>query len=223
MKKLLLAIAVGGLFVTSASVMAQASAWSGSIGITRLSPSDSSGSLSAPALPNTRVDVGDATALTGALNYRVSDSIGIQVPLGYGFKHNIVGAGNPSIAALGKLGDVKVLPFTVIGQYKFLDPASTFRPYLGAGLTYAKFYGGNTTAALTAATNPGGPATTMKTDSKLAPTFQVGGTYNINSIWYVEAHYSKTLLKTTAHLSTGQEIGITLNPNAYSLQLGYRF
>jgi outer membrane protein len=220
-------VLVGSLFAVGAGLVqaqqAQSSSpFSVSVGVTQLRPSDSSGDLSAPALPNTKVDVANATALTGAINYKINSQVSLSIPLGFGFKHNINGAGNPLIAGVGKLSEVRVLPVTALGQFHFGNFGG-LRPFIGGGLTYAKFYKEKGTAALTAATNPGGPATTQKTDSKLGPTLQVGGQYDLSNQVYVEGSYMKSFLKTKTTLSTGQAIDIKLNPNAFSLQVGYRF
>jgi outer membrane protein len=87
-----------------------------------------------------------------------------------------------------------------------------------------KFYKEQGTSVLTAITAPGSSvATTASFASKLAPTIQLGGTFNINEKWYLDASYTKTFLKTTGTLSTGQTIDVKLDPNGYTLQLGYKF
>lgn len=202
--------------------MAQkAGSFSASIGATQISPSVGSGSLSAPSLPGTQVDINSNSQLTGAVNYMVTDNIAVHVPIGFGFKHDINGAG--AIAGVGRLADTKALPITVVGQYRLLDANAAFRPYIGAGASYVKFYNTNGTGLLTAITNPGGTGTGVSFQSKLAPTIQVGGIFNINPKWYVEAAYSKTFISTRGTLSTGQTIDVKLDPNAYSFQIGYKF
>jgi outer membrane protein len=200
----------------------KAGAWSASIGITKLSPDVTSGVLSQPSLPNSQSDVTSDTQLTGAVNYGLSDQLTAHIPLGYGFKHELVGAGNPLIAGQ-KLGEVRALPITAILQYKFLGANATWSPYVGGGMTYARFYKAKGTGFLTAATFNGTGATTLKIDSKFAPTLQLGLTYNINDKWYVDGSYTKTFLKTRTTLSTGQTIDTTLNPNGYTFQVGYKF
>ncbi|MFM7332689.1 MAG: OmpW/AlkL family protein [Brachymonas sp.] len=199
----------------------KAGSWSASIGVTKIAPDVTSGNLSAPSLPSTKVDVGDNTQLTGAVNYSVTDDIVISVPLGFGFKHKVVGAS--AIAGVGTLATTKALPITVLGQYRFGAANATARPYVGAGLSYVKFYDTNSTAVLTALTNPGGPATTMRFESKFAPTIQLGLTYNINDKWYLDGNYTKTFLKTRGTLSTGQTLDAKLNPDGYTFQIGYKF
>ncbi len=191
------------------------------VGFTRLSPQVKSGDLSAPAFPNTKADVSDATSLSGGVSYMFNDNIALNVPLGLGFKHDLTGAARAQ--GFGVLGTVKALPITALAQYRFGAANAQFRPYVGAGLTYAVFYDETSNAALTALTNPGGPPTTFSVKDKIAPTVQLGMIFNINEKWYVNAHYAKTFLKTRANFSTNQTQAITLNPDAFSIGVGYKF
>ena len=221
MKKSLILGAVLTAVVASPAFAQKAGSWSASVGVTQIAPDVDSGNLSAPSLPGTKVDVSNNTQLTGAINYALTDNIVINTPLGFGFKHKVTGAG--AIAGVGVIGTTKALPVTVLGQYRFGAANATFRPFVGAGLSYVVFYKETGTAVLTAITNPGGPATTLRFKDKLAPTFQLGAIYNINDRWYVEGNYTKTFLKTVGTLSTGQTLSTKLNPNGYTLQVGYKF
>lgn len=190
-----------------------------------ISPSVRSGNLSsgplAGTVPNAQIDVGSNAQFVGAVNYMVTNDLNLHVPLSFGFRHEITGAG--AIANVGKLGDTRVLPMTLIAQYRFLEPKSAFRPYVGVGLTYANFYKERGTGLLTALTNPGGPATTLGFQDKLGATVQIGGVIQLNDRWFVDGSYSKTFLKTRATLSTGQGIDVRLNPDVLTLQVGYKF
>ena len=192
-----------------------------SFGFTQISPSVSSGNLSAPSFPATQIGLSSNSQLSLALNYALTDSINLHLPIGLGFKHNITGTG--AIAGVGKLADTRALPITLIAQYRFLDANAAFRPFVGAGASYVKFYNTNGTGTLTALTNPGGPATGLSFASRLAPTVQLGGVFNFNEKWYAEASYSKTFLKTRGTLTTGQTIDVKLDPSAYSFQVGYKY
>ncbi len=214
-------LALATLTFCGSALAQKAGSFSASIGATHIAPSVDSGNLSAPSLPNTKVDVNSNSQITGAINYMVTDNVAVHLPLGFGFKHEVSGDG--AIKGVGKLVETKALPITLIGQYRFMEAEAMFRPYLGAGLSYVRFYKETGTATLTAITNPGGPATGAKFQSKLAPTLQLGAIYNINDRWYLDASYSKTFLKTRATLTTGQTIDVRLNPSAYSLQVGYKF
>jgi outer membrane protein len=223
-QKALLVAAI--LLALGTSAFAQsAGSWSASAGVTHIAPSVDSGNLTSipqhGTLANTQVDVNSNTQLTGAVHYMVTDHIGLHLPLGTGFKHEVSGAG--AIAGVGKLVDTKALPITLIAQYRFMDANAVFRPYLGAGVSYVKFYQEKGTALLTALTNPGGAATGVSFESKLAPTFQLGGVFKLSEKWFLDASYCKTLLKTRATLTTGQTIDVRLNPSSYTLQVGYKF
>lgn len=191
-------------------------------GVTQIKPDVDSGDLSPPALGGSKVDNRSSTRLSGGLTYMVTDNLSVDLPLALPFKHEIDGAG--AIAGVGKLGEVNAAPITVLGQYRFFEPASAFRPYAGAGLTYAKFYKARGTAALTALTG-GTPAnpTTMSVESKFAATVQVGATYRFDAHWFVDATVLRTFLKTRTTLSTGQTLDATLDPTTIALSVGYAF
>jgi outer membrane protein len=152
----------------------------------------------------------------------VSDNLAVDLPLALPFKHDIMGAG--AIAGTGKVGEVKALPITLLGQYRFGAADAQIRPYLGGGLTYARFFKEKTTAAMTALTG-GTPAnpTTMKVDSKLGATAQIGASVAIDARWSIDVNVAKTLLKTTATLSSGQTIDLKLNPVSFGIAAAYRF
>jgi outer membrane protein len=151
-------------------------------GITHISPDVTSGNLSAPSLPGTRADVGDATSLTGGFAYEVNADLRVAFAiLAVPFKHDITGDG--AIAGVGKIGSVKQLPPTIFAQYRFLGANSKFRPYAGLGLTYAYFFDSEGTGTLTGLTNPGGAATTLKVKSKFGFTPQLGLTYHDHLIY----------------------------------------
>ena len=199
----------------------KAGSFSASIGVTHIAPAVESGKLSAPSLPNTQIDVDSNSQITGALNYMLTDQIGLHLPLGFGYRHKISGAG--AIAGVGTVAETRALPITLIAQYRFLEADARLRPFVGAGPTFVKFYKERGTGVLTALTDPGGPGTSLSFESKLAPTLQLGASWSFSERFYVDASYSKTLLKTRASLSTGQSIDVTLNPSAFSVQAGVRF
>ena len=209
-------------FVAASAAQAQAGTIVGRIGATRIMPQVDSGSLSAPSFENSQIDIRANTQLSGGLTYFVDDHLAIDLPLALPFKHDVVGAG--AVDGVGKVAEVKALPITLLAQYHFLDPSQQIRPYLGGGLTYAKFFKERTTAALSALTGgtPSNP-TTMEVDPKLGVTVQVGTTVKITDRISFDAALLKTWLKTTAHLSTGQSIDFKINPYTVSLGVGYKF
>ena len=221
-KCIALAGCVAGLFASGAASAQTAGSWLVRAGAVRIAPKVDSGDLSAPAFPGTKADVDSNTQFGGGITYMWTDNFAIDLPLSMPFKHDINGDG--AIAGVGKIGETKALPITLMGQYRFLEASSPFRPYVGAGITYAKFYKEKGTAALTALT--GGTSanpTTLKIDSKAAATIQVGASFTFNERWFVDATVLKTFLKTTTTLSTGQTLDIKLDPLTTAVFVGYRF
>lgn len=190
-------------------------------GATDIAPQVTSGNMTAPSFINTQTDVGRDTKPSGGVTYMYTDNVSIDVPFALPFRHKLFGAG--ALAGAGQLGSVKALPVTVFGQYRFNEATSVFRPYVGIGLTYAYFYGETGSGALTATTNPGGPATGLSIESKWALTPQLGFSYVLNDKWMLDTSFSKTFLKNRTTFSTGQTIDTTLNPNTISLGVGMKF
>ncbi len=210
-----LSFAAHGAFAQSAgAIMVRA-------GVGTVVPHVSSGDLSAPSLPGTKTDVGSATNLMGGVTYMYTDNISFDVPLALPFKHKIYGDG--AIAGTGQIGETMALPFTLMAQYRFLEPKAQIRPYVGLGLTYAYFFNEAGSGALTAMTNPGGTPTKITIDGQFTVTAQVGGTYAIDNHWFVDGFFNYTPLKTKTKLSTGQSMDITLDPTSYGIAVGYKF
>jgi hypothetical protein len=108
----------------------------------------------------------------------------------------------------------------LFAQYRFGDAKAAFRPYLGAGLTYAYFYDENATNTLNALSGgtPSNP-TTFSIESKFALSVQAGATYSFNERWFLDGVVGYTRLKNTTTLSTGQTQPMTLNPVSWPRRL----
>jgi outer membrane protein len=191
-------------------------------GATRIAPDVTSGSLSAPSFAGTTADVTAANQISGGVTWMWTDNIALDLPLAPGFEHDLVGDG--AIAGVGKIGEVKALPITLLVQYRFFEPQATWRPYVGAGPTYARFYDATSTAALTGLTG-GSPAnpTTLSIDSRWAFTAQLGMVWQFSPKWSLDVAVLKSWLKTTTTLSTGQSMNTKLDPWIYTFGIGYRF
>ena len=224
---------ITGLALAAAATLAAApAAWAqaaGSImlrgGVTGIVPRVDSGNLTAPNFgpaQGTQIDVKSRTQLGGGITYMVTDHFSLDVPLGLPFKHDIVGAGR--IDGVGKIGTIKVLPATLLAQWRFREPTAALRPYVGAGMTYAYFFDQTMNGTFNGLTG-GTPnmSTTSKTDRKFGLTLQLGMTYAINERWFIDASVLHTRLKTTSHLSSGQRINYRLDPWTFMLGVGYRF
>lgn len=191
-------------------------------GATQIAPAVSSGDLTPPSFPGAKAGIRSDTQPTAGVTWMLTDAIAIDVPLAAGFKHDILGEG--AIAGVGKIGEVRALPMTLLVQYRFRGAEADFRPYVGLGPTYAKFYKARSTAALTALTGgtPSNP-TTLSMQSKWALTAQLGLAVHLTGNWSLDASVAKTALKTRATLSTGQTLDAKIDPWSYSLGIAYRF
>ncbi len=192
------------------------------LGATQITPDVKSGDLTAPSFPGTKADIESDTQPTAGLTVMLSDHLALDLPLAAGFKHDIVGDG--AIAGVGKIGEVKALPITLLLQYRLFPAAAPLRPYVGIGPTYAKFYKARSTAALSALTG-GTPAnpTTIEVESKWAITGQIGLTAALAPRWSLDASVLKTALKTRTTLSTGQTLDAKIDPWSFCVGVGYRF
>lgn len=212
----------GGLAVAGTAVAQSGGVFVGRLGITQIRPDVTSGNLTAPAFAGTQADIESNTQPTAGITWFWTDRIAIDLPLAAGFKHEIVGDG--AIAGVGKIGEVKALPITLLAQYHFGPANAALRPYLGIGPTYAKFYKARSTATLTALTGgtPDDP-TTLKMDSKLTVTLQAGLGWRFDRQWGLDLAILKTPLKTRATLSTGQTLDAKVDPWVISAGVTYRF
>ncbi|MFG6467121.1 OmpW/AlkL family protein [Roseateles sp. BYS87W] len=191
-------------------------------GAAQISPHVESGDLTTPSLPGTKVDVKKASSFVGGITYYWTDNISIDLPISLPFKHDVVGAG--AIEGVGKLGTVKSLPATLLAQYRFGEANSTIRPFVGAGLTYGYFYKPRATALLSGITGgtPSNP-TTLSMKSRLGATMELGTAVNVTKDWSASLSVTKTFIKTTGSLSTGQTVETTLDPVSIKFGVGYRF
>jgi len=112
---------------------------------------------------------------------------------------------------------------TAFIEYKFLDPSSVWRPFVGVGVNYTHFYDRKSTAAGDAAT--GGPTAISLPDSVgLAVT--AGVNYRLQEHWSLHASYSRAHVATNAELNTAGTIrrtSINFKPGVVVLSVGYDF
>jgi outer membrane protein len=198
-----------------------AGTWMVKAGLNRIAPQVTSGNLSAPGLPGTKIDVQEADSLIVTGTYMITSHWSAEFFAGLPYEHDVTGDG--AIRGVGRIGTVKQISPTVIAQYRFGEPAARFRPYVGLGLTYAYFYGEEGSGALTALTNPGGRPTQMSVDSAFGLSPQIGASFWLTPKWFLDVSVIKTYLKTTSHLSSGQSIDTKLDPLSVGLSIGYRY
>ncbi|GGY46071.1 OmpW/AlkL family protein [Pseudoduganella albidiflava] len=195
--------------------------WTVKAGFNKITPKVESGNVSAPALPNTKADVGTDSKPILNLAYFITDNIAAELDMGAPYRHKLFGA--DAIAGTGQLGTVDVLPPTLFAQYRLFGPDAVFRPYVGLGITYAYFRRERGSAQLTAVLNTGGPAATFSLESKWAASAQLGASFRLNERWSLDGGVIKTRLRTTATYSTGQTQAMKLDPVAVNLGVTFKF
>jgi outer membrane protein len=192
------------------------------LGATQIIPKVESGSLSAPSFFNAQVDVLKADQVGGGISYHFSEYLALDLPLMLPFEHEVIGAG--SLAGVGKLATVKVIPVTLMGQFRPLGAKYSLRPYVAGGLTYAHTKETQATAVLNglsggSLSNP----TTMDMKGKFGVTAQVGLNWAVTERIFLDVSAMKTFINGEGVLSTGQRVRLELNPVSYSAAVGYRF
>ena len=112
---------------------------------------------------------------------------------------------------------------TLLLEYKFLDPATVVRPYVGAGINYTRFYRLRSTPAGDAAN--GGP-TTAKLTSSVGPAVTVGAVWQVAKQFDVVASYSAARVNshyTSDTAGVERETHIHFNPRTWVVSVGYAF
>jgi outer membrane protein len=155
-----------------------------------------------------RADVDYDVMPTIGLTYFLTDNIAVEA---------IAGTTQHAIRAKGPATDVKVketwvLPPVVTLQYHFA-PTSRVNPYVGAGVNYMLFYGGD---------DKNGFAFKVKDGFGLA--LQAGVDIATQGPWAVNLDVKKVFFDTTATArANGLKTEVTLDPWVVSAGFGYRF
>lgn len=144
------------------------------------------------------VDVKNAVSLFGSLGRFLDDHWAVEgLLLAVPFRHDVHGAG--TIERLGKVATVKQLPPTLILHRYFGDFDARFRPSIGIGLNYTKFFEAKAAPALEAYT---GGRTRIKMKPSWGLGLFAGGQYRISDRLHVKLTLGYVRVRTTATLTT---------------------
>jgi len=212
-----LSLAAGVTLLAATTAHAQSSGWAGKIGYNEFYPQVSSGEIS--GVPGSAVDVGRGGGIFGSAVYSLDDRFSAELAFGVPPRLDITGDG--TVAAAGKIADTKIYAPILLAQYRFF-PGSAFRPYVGLGATYARFASVRTTPILAVLMNQG-RGVSASIENKWGLSGQVGMTYDLSPSWFLDGSVVAMRVKTTAHLSTGQSVNVSVNPLAVNAAIGYRF
>lgn len=166
------------------------------------------------------VSVDDATVPELDITYMPNPNFGIELILGTA-EHDVFGEG--SLAALGKIADVDVLPPTLLFQYHFA-PNGTIRPYVGAGVNFTLFY--DETASSGFETAAGG-SSNVDLDESVGLAGQVGVDIGSGD-WFFNIDLKYIQIDTTATITTPGALGtvdvdVDINPIVLGVGFGRKF
>ncbi len=144
------------------------------------------------------------------ITYYFTDNLAAELILGTTYA-NISGAG--SIAGLGTVGKVWLLPPTLTMQYHFTD-FGAFKPYLGAGLNYSLFY----------SQDAKGPFTDIDVKDTFGVALQAGFDYMLDDHWGINFDVKKLFLEPKWSANDGTVSGkAKLDPWLIGTGVTYRF
>ena len=162
-------------------------------------------------------------------DYFVTDNWSVQLAAGTPptVQQSAAGTG----AALGKVGETKVLTPAVIGLYHF-DLSNKLSGYVGAGVNYAKFTDVEIYESYEHAF--GGESEGTIEDS-VGGVVKIGANYALNESWSVDLAYSHywvtsdievttdTPIEGLGNVDVARNISIDVDPDIFSLTVGYQF
>lgn len=161
---------------------------------------------------------GGATGLRAKVGYDLMPTIGVTYFLSdHVAVEAIAGTTQHTVRAKGAATDVKVkdtwvLPPIVSLQYHFA-PASQVSPYVGAGVNYMLFYGGDNKNGFN-----------LKLDDGFGAALQAGVDVALRDSWSINLDAKKVFFETDAvDRTNGIKTKVTLNPWVLSAGVGYRF
>ncbi|WP_159879804.1 OmpW/AlkL family protein [Aquitalea denitrificans] len=211
MKKLALAAAIG---LISASAFAAQGDIIARFRVINVNPSSSwSNGTVGSALNLTGVDANDDTVPELDFTYMITNNIGAELILGTS-RHSVTA--HSSTLGDVSLGKVSALPPTVTLQYHFSPDSTVFRPYVGAGINYTRFYNNGLSAA--------GTDLNVKKNS-YGPALQIGADFPISKSFFVNVDVKKIWMKTDVTTqSTGASVGtLKIDPLVVGLGIGTKF
>lgn len=151
------------------------------------------------------LDVNSRATIEADFSYFVANNIALELILATK-RHRVTSNG-------ANVGHVSHLPPTLTAQYHFM-PQATFRPYVGAGLNYTRFYdidlGGGT---LTVDKSSWGPALQVGADIGITKTMFLN--VDVKRIWMDTDVKNKA---TGAHLAN-----LKINPWIIGVGVGIKF
>jgi len=184
--------------------------------------------LSGPFVPaGVNIKLKDVTTLYAAYVRTLSDHFVLELAMGAPPLTKTVAKGPATLGSVPFNGQTIVtarwLAPTLLLQYVFLDDSYRFRPYIGAGINYTKFYSRQSTPAGNAI---GGGPTSISLTSSVGPAGTVGVSCRITHHFYVYASASASEVDSDLTANTAGVIRrthVSFGPRALVVSAGYSF
>jgi outer membrane protein len=177
--------------------------------------------------PGVGIDVNDVTTAYLAYVRTLSTHWALELALGWPPLTETVGKGPATVGSVPYDGQVistaRWFAPTLLFNYVFGDEKSRWRPYIGAGVNYTKFYSRQSTEAGNAAS--GGP-TKISLPVSVGPAVTAGIGYHPSEHWGFYASYSISKVSSTLTADTAGVIRtshIDFWPHALVISAGYSF
>jgi len=207
MKKIAIALVLASTGFATTTVMAQETPWLVRARAVDVIPANSSDPITALSLPSDAVSIAKKVIPEVDFTYFVTPNWSAELVLTYPQKMDV------SVAPVGAIGSVKVLPPTLTAQYHFL-PASDFNPYLGVGINYTNFSNIDLKAA-------GIPLNLNSSSWGYAA--QAGVDYKLDKNWSLNLDVKYVEMRNAVY-GAGQTLThIQINPMLVGAGVGYRF
>ena len=178
-----------------------------------------SSSTAGVVLPENAISVENRWVPELDISYFFTKNIALELVLAYAY-HNV--AVNAPGVYSGGVGNVQVLPPTLLVQYHFDWEGNPFKPYVGAGLNFTWFTNSNLAVPLF----PGKLPLSISSTS-VGAALQVGADYKLTKNWYLNADFKYIWMNTDV---TSDNPGpklvnskLDINPMVYGVGVGYRF
>lgn len=174
------------------------------VGVHTVDPKSDNGTLAGGALA---VDVDSDTRPTFAVEWMLTDNLGLDVLASLPFEHDISLNG-------AHAGSTKHLPPTVSLQWHF-NPRGTVQPYLGAGINYTLFSGERSAGPIA--------GSDLDLDASWGLAAHAGIDFRVGERWLVGFDARWMDIDTDVRVD-GAAVGtVDIDPVVFGVYAGYRF
>ncbi|MEQ1516279.1 MAG: OmpW family outer membrane protein [Usitatibacteraceae bacterium] len=156
-----------------------------------------------PEVSGAKVEINSKTFPEIDFAYNFTRNVAVELVLTYPQKHDVFLQG-------AKIGTIKHLPPVLLAQYQFL-PGEKINPYIGAGVNYTRFMSASLPAGVT----------TDKSSTGFA--VQLGADIEIAKNMYVNLDYKRVGIEVDVKVSGAKLTTLKVDPNLFSVGIGWRF